>query len=458
MQKKIGLISTFAPGEHWDASVAVRVSASHADLKGRLEEAGYTVFDEGNLHRSYAQMQQAAKKLCADGIYALIVFVGTWAHANAIAGAALVARVPVIIWGDATGGTCGLVGSAVAMGGMDEFGIHANLVYGPMDCEQTWTRAKMLLDAACAAMALRGSVLGVGGGRSMGMLTAVCDPNEVRVKFGVEIESFEQMALIERAEAVKKARVEKFLAWMKETFGKCIASDAVISRQIRLYLATKDFIEQEGYDFIAAKCMPEMLNFYTSFCLAHAILGDRADDSGQKERIVFACEGDINAALTMQILKNLRPESPVLFSDISEYNFSDDLVLTCNCGSQPTDFAETKKEVFWEKEGVHEHAWRYGGCCPQYVSKSGRATCARIGRKKGRYFMLITRVDVVKQPRERLRESTWERPHTYFKLTCDKNLFFENLRSNHIHLVYGDCADELVEVCRILEIEPIVLE
>lgn len=233
-------------------------------------------------------------------------------------------------------------------------------------------RAQTLLDAACAAMSLRGNVLGVAGGRCMGMLTAVCDPNEVRVKFGVEIDSFEQMAVVGQAEAIAGPRVEHFFTWMQETFGKMIASRDVIEKQIRLYLAMKDLIAKNGYDFVAAKCMPEMLNCYTSFCLAHAILGDAQDDMGPKERTVFACEGDINGALTMQLLKNLAPESPVLFSDISEYDFRNDLVLTCNCGSQPTDFADDKKEVFWEKEGVHEHAWKYGGTCPQYVSRSGR--------------------------------------------------------------------------------------
>lgn len=458
MEKRIGLISTFAPGKYWNPAVSVRVSGEHEDLKRRLEEHGYTVLDAGNLHRSYEELTQAAKQLRAQNISALVVFVGTWAQANAICGAALEAGVPTIVWGDATPGTCGLVGSAIAMGGMDEYGLHANLVYGPIDAEETWARATMLLDAACAAGTLNGSVLGVAGGRCMGMLTAVCDPNEVRRKFGVEIDSFEQLAVVERAENVEQARVDHFYAWMQETFGKFIAKRDVIEKQIRLYLAMKDLIAEEGYDFVAAKCMPDMLNCYTSFCLAHSILGDAQDDMGEKERVVFACEGDINAALTMQILKHLAPQSPVLFSDISEYNFADDLVLTCNCGSQPTDFAEDKKEVYWETEGVHEHHWKYGGTCPQYVSRSGHATAARLGRKNGRYQMLIMPVDVVKQPRERLKESTWERPHTYFKLNCSKEAFFENVRSNHIHLVYGDYVRHLEEVCKILDIEPVILK
>ena len=106
---------------------------------------------------------------------------------------------------------------------------------------------------------------------------------------------------------------------------------------------------------------------------------------------------------------------------------------------------------------MHEHHWKYGGTCPQYVSRSGLATAARLGRKNGRYRMLIMPVDVVKQPRERLRESTWERPHTYFRLRCSKEDFFNNVRSNHIHLAYGDHVRCLEEVCNILDIDPLIL-
>lgn len=457
MKKLIGLISTFAPGRDWAPSVAERVAAEHLDLKARLEREGYTVADAGNLHRSYGELMSAARELRAKAIQALVVFVGTWAYSNAIAGAALEIGVPVVVWGDATPGTCGLVGAAIAMGGLEEYGAHANLVYGPMDAPETWKRARTLLDAACAVGALKGSVLGVGGGRCMGMLTAITDTNAVRKQFGVEVEAFEQMAVVIRAEEIEAGRVAHCLEWMRSTFGKFIAGEDVLRKQIRLYLAMKDLIAEEGYDFVAARCMPEMLNHYTSFCLAHSFLGDAQDDLGPKERTVFACEGDINAALTMQLLKHLAPDSPVLFSDVSEYNFAEDLVLTCNCGSQPTDFASSKKEVYFETEGVHEHRWKWGGCCPQFVSHSGHATAARLGRKNGRYKMLILSVEVEEQPRARLKESTWQRPHTYFRLNCSKEDFFANLFSNHIHLVYGDCVDKLTEVCRILDVDPIVL-
>ena len=289
----------------------------------------------------------------------------------------------------------------------------------------------------------------------MGMSTAVCDPNEVRTKFGVEIDSFEQMEIIDRAEKMGDARAVSFLEWIKKTFGEIIAKEDVLIKQIKLYLALQEICDEKGYDFVAIKCLPELPELYTTFCLAHAIMGDAEDDKGPKDRFIMACEADLNAALTMQILKQLA-DGPVLFSDLTEFNLGTDVLTTCNCGSQPTDFAKCKKDVNWEREGVHEFQWKFGGTCPQHVAKAGLATVARLSRVAGKYEMLIAPVDVVEMPREKLKETIWERPHTFIKPRCQRDDFLSAVRSNHLHLVYGDYFKQLKEVCEVLDIKPIM--
>jgi len=454
--KKVGLVSTMSPDKTWAPEIVDRVASTHNVVKAALGEMGFEVLDEGPLHRSYNEMMAAGRSLRARGIRALVFYVGTWTYANCAAACALEAGVPVLIWPDAAPGTCGLVGGAISRGAMAEFGVHSHLVYGNFDDEKTRARVKRILDAACAAAGLRGQVLGVAGGRSMGMTTAVCDPNEVRLKFGVEIDAFEQMEVITRAEAVPDGRVASFLDWMRRTFGNILAKEDAIRKQIRLYLALREFCAEKGYDFVAVKCLPEMPSLYTTFCLAHAIMGDANDERGAKERFVFACEADINGALTMQMLK-LLAGGPVLFSDLTEFNLDTGVLTTCNCGSQPTDFAKSKKDVFWEREGVHEFEWKHGGTCPQHVARGGRATVARLSRARGKYEMLVVPVDVVEMPRDKLRETVWERPHTFLAPRCNRDAFFDSIRSNHLHMVYGDWITQLKEICAILGVEPVVL-
>ena len=454
--KKIGLISTMSPDKTWAQEVLDRVAGTHAVVRKTLEEMGFEVLDEGPLHRNYREMTDAARSLRFRGANALVLYVGTWTYSNCAVSAALEARLPVVVWADATAGTCGLVGGAVVRGAMAEVGAHANLIVGLFDDCATRKKVKTLLDASCAAMGLRGHILGVGGGRSMGMMTSVCDPNEVRTKFGVEIDSFEQMEVISRAEAMGDDHAKPFLEWMRSTFGEFVAKQDVLLKQIKLYFALKEMCDERGYDFAAVRCLPELPAIYTTFCLAHAIMGDAEDASGSKDRFVFACEGDLNAALTMQIMKLLQ-DGPVLFTDLTQFDIQTGVLTTCNCGSQPTDFAPCKKDVRWEIEGVHEFEWKYGGCCPQHVAKPGRATLARLYRENGEYGMTVAGCEVVEMPREKLQETIWERPHTFVKLLCDRDEFIGAIRSNHIHLAYGDCSDELAEVCGILGIKPLVL-
>lgn len=452
MKKTVGLVSTFAPGDSWPQETIDRVLGTHEVVKKTLEEMGYCVKTVTSLCRTMEEMVVTGKELRYMGVEALVLYVGTWTYANCAAALVREVGVPVVIWADATAGTCGLVGGAIARGGMDEFGFHANLVYGPFDDSATREKCRVYLDAACAVSAMKGEKLGFGGGTCMGMVTAVCDPNEVREKFGVEIETFEQMEIIRRADLVSEENVQFFYNWIEKTFGGIVTTRQAMEKQIRLYLAMKEFCTENHYSFVSSKCLPEMANQYTSFCLCHSMMGDAVDAFGKKERMVFGCEADVNAALTMEIFHHLQ-DGPVMFTDLSQYDYRDQVLTTCNCGSQPTDFARDKKEVIWEKEGVHEHYWKYGGTCPQYVTKEGRVTMARLNRREGRYEMLIVPANTVYFDREKLRETIWERPHAYFELLCDKEQFFDNVRSNHIHVVYGEYEKELKEVCKILGIK-----
>jgi L-fucose isomerase len=455
--KIVGLISTMSLDNTWAEEVIQRVSSTHFRVKGIIEDMGYTVLDEGSITRQYKDMEDAGRALRAKKIKVLVIYVGTWTYANCAVAAALQADVPVIIWADAEPGTCGLVGGSIARGGMDEYGIYSHMVYGRFNDEPTLKRLNMLLNAACAAKGLDGTIMGLGGGRSMGMVTAVCDPNKLKKQFGIEVDSFEQLDVINRAELIEESIAIEFLGWMKNTFGKFIAKDEVIIKQIKLYLALKDFCKEKHYDFVAIKCLPELPSIYTTFCLAHAICGDDEDAYGKKERFILSCEADINAAITMQLMLYLTG-GPVMFTDLTQYDFASDVLTTCNCGSQPTDFAKCKKDVNWEIEGIHEFKWKYGGCCPQHVGKPGKVTMARLSVNDGKYEMLITSAEAVEMPREKLRETIWERPHTYFKLISDKQKFFDAVRSNHIHVVYGNWEEDLVEACNIMGIKPNVVK
>jgi L-fucose isomerase len=307
-----------------------------------------------------------------------------------------------------------------------------------------------------AATQLRNKKIGIGGSRCMGMYTAHVDPSEIMKKFGTDIDGWEQVELFRRAEAISEAETQKMFAWVCREFGKIEAKEEVLRAQIKMYLALLELIEEKGYDAIAVKCLPELPACFTTFCLPIAILNDRSDHRGLKESIVCGCESDINGTLTMQLLKPLNG-GPVMFTDVLKIYREKNEIGLANCGSSATDFAPSKKDVYWVKEGLLEFDWKIGGTCPQYVTRAGRVTMARLSRIDGEYVLLITGGEALAYPREKLKEINPQHPQSYVKLDCPIETFLENLRCNHIHFVFGDFYEELQIACWVLGIRPIVV-
>ncbi len=71
--------------------------------------------------------------------------------------------------------------------------------------------------------------------------------------------------------------------------------------------------------------------------------------------------------------------------------------------------------------------------------------------------MLIAEGEAVAVDREMLRETNSRIAHTFVRLDAPSEQFARNLRSNHIHAVYGSVSQVLEEACRVLEIDPIAL-
>ena len=48
-------------------------------------------------------------------------------------------------------------------------------------------------------------------------------------------------------------------------------------------------------------------------------------------------------------------------------------------------------------------------------------------------------------------------PQMFYKIDGDPKEMIQNCRSNHYHWVYGNRKEELLEVCRLFHIKPLVV-
>jgi L-fucose isomerase len=453
---RVGLITVMSEDSTWPEAFIRKFRGNQAEAQAALEGLGFRVITTGELGRTLHQMVERASDLRQRGIDVLVLYVPDWSYsANAVAGG-LNAGVPVIVWSDAHPDQNGIVGAAIIRGGLDEVGLKNRLVHGQPDDAGTLKKLAVLCRGIAAATRLRNTKIGIGGSRCMGMYTAHVDPSELMRRFGVDIDGWEQVDVLRRAESAPAAEVQAMLAWIKSEFGRIEAKAEVLEAQVRMYLALRELIEEKQYDAVCVKCLPELPACHTTFCLPIAILNDRSDHRGPKESVVCGCEADVNGTLTMQLMKTLNG-GPVMFTDVLKLHYDQNEIGMANCGSSATDFAKSKKDVYWVKEGLLEFQWKLGACLPQYITREGRVTLARLSRIAGEYVLLITGGQTVEYPREKLKEINPQHPQSYVRLDPSLATFVDNLRCNHIHFVFGDFVEELKTACWALDIRPIVL-
>jgi L-fucose isomerase len=453
---RVGLIVTMSLDETWPDSFVERVKSYLPKARKSLKSLGFEVEDMGEIARTASQMGSQGEALRQKNINVLVIYVGTWTYSSTAVIASMKADAPVVVWANSDIETFGIVGGSIVRGALDEVGIQTELVYGDFEDKRLLGDLKVLCSGIAGATKLRGMIYGEGGSRCMGMYTARIDPSEWMSRFGIDVDGFEQVDIIRRSEKYSDDEAKKFISWMKKEFGGVEPTEKVMIAQVKLYFGLREIIKERNYDFVSVKCLPEMPSCYTTFCVAHALLNDTSDDGfGENCSFVSACEADSNGALTMQILNNISGGT-TMFTDVLYYDYKDNMVRMCNCGSQPTDFAASRKDVTWVTEGLREFDWKIGGTCPRYVGKPGKLTIARLSRVDRKYVMLITTGEALEMPLEKINDTNTQQPHVFARLDCRPENFIKDLRSNHIHVVEGDYKQELITTCKVLDIEPVI--
>ena len=130
--------------------------------------------------------------------------------------------------------------------------------------------------AASAVSQLKGQVFGMFGGRSLGIDTGSIDPMQWRKQFGVDVEHFDQLEIIRRAEMIGGEPEKKIVSWLEEKSASVHYDDAKLTQeklgfQSRCYLATRQIIDEFDLDFVAIKCMPDLTNHYIPQCISAAL-------------------------------------------------------------------------------------------------------------------------------------------------------------------------------------------
>jgi L-fucose isomerase len=199
----------------------------------------------------------------------------------------------------------GMVGMLAAGGGLDQIGRRHSRVWGDPADPAVAGRLSQLARAAGVAQGLRGRTFGRIGGRPMGMYTTVAK-----------------------------------------------LTPDLLERQIGVYYAVRELAQEWHLDFCGIKGQPEMTNNWCTMDIAEAFLNDPCDWDGPKPTLVCSTESDMDAALTMQIMKGLAG-TPVLFADVRHYEAEFGVWDLCNSGQHATWFAARSDDPAENLAWVH---------------------------------------------------------------------------------------------------------
>lgn len=437
---KIGLVTVALPKERINLAKKSR-DLAYASLKKKDVDI---VLDD-RLAMSDEDVMMAVKRFKKEQVDCVVYLIGTWIFPPSTVSAIRRISIPSIIWGVPEPATFSLVGAHVIHGSLDEMGIKHRLVYGAPDEQNVLDKIVSYSKAAMVLNKLNGTKFGLIGGLSIGAYTFVADLIQVKSLFGIETKHIDQLVLIDKARKVPDEESEEFYSFINKKFGKIHAPKEVMIKAIKVYKALREIIEEEKFDFVSVKCLEEVLNSYVSCCLAIALTND--------EGIMTGCQGDVNASIMMQILYMLSGE-PVLFGDVGTVDKSSKVIRMINCGTMATRLAKDPKDVEWGYQ--YEYMGRCRGVTTVFCCKPGRVTLAALSRIKGKYVMHITPGEAFEQPREKLAEIRDVWPQAFVKTEGDIDKFIQNVRTGHTLMGYGNLEDELISLCEILGITPIL--
>lgn len=312
-----------------------------------------------------------------------------------------------------------------------------------------------------AVAALKGSVYGAIGPRSMQMWNKISDADFLTI-FGIAREGFDGLRLAKMAKKVPVEKAREAFEFLKSNgmefkLGdnpKRVLTEEMVIFQMQAYLALLELKQSYGLSFMGVQDQLDFIEHYPTTDLSLGILNNKLRPFGDGETVVVATEADDGAALTMQTLKLLSGGQPSGFNDLRYWK--DGLYWFVNSGALAPYFAEGSNESLkgaWSERQTPMYFGNGGGTCSVVVRKPGVVTWARFSYRNHKLYLCagrgITDVPTEEQWKERTANCSRDWPQHYLKL-CGKIEWY--LHSNHPMTSFGDHLGALKAVAEELSI------
>lgn len=391
-----------------------------------------------------------------DDIDAVVLFSGTWVWAAHMVGALrdfAGSGKGIVLWTNPGSQGWRPVGGLVLHGGLMEIGLEHRFVYGDYSDPDEIRRITSYCRGSMMKNRLNLSTIGTFGGRGMGQTCGVADPSQWMRMFGIDIDSRDTTDLIHTADAFNQAEVDKVREELQPYFDEPIPTDDTADCSIRLYMAIRDVVRKENWDFYTIQSFPGLGDDYSATCFAQSMMLENG--------VGTSTLGDFNTALTVKLITDLS-EEPVYYGDLQHIDKSNNEIKIIGDGACPPSLAGKLGPAGFAEHGIPTEG-EAGGLSVKLTCKVGEGVLARLGRYNGEFGMVLVRCSIFEPPADQLEQRQNECgipfwPHGFVIADCDIDEMIDYWNNEYAVLGYGEhLYDELVAFCELTGIEPIAL-
>jgi len=297
-----------------------------------------------------------------------------------------------------------------------------------------------------------------------GVPTNIVDPALIKEKTGVDVEYYPLDRFFKKVKEIPddevRATAEEWIkgaAKIEPVFRKDEVDRKHIENSARIYLGLKRTMEESGYTAIAGCAAPgQAIPPHYPPCFGFVVLKDMG--------VPCVCEADLNAGIAMIMLMYISGK-PADMGNVLIPTYTDDHMedwMIPNPGSNTIIISHsvtpTKMEGFDKPASEYRICGTHCSACygiNSYVElrKGQDVTIARVSPKLDK--MLIAE-GVIEDTRMTIAEGN--RNAVYIRVK-NRDDFFEKQSEfgNHLTYVYGRYGREMCELCRFLNIEPVLL-
>jgi L-fucose isomerase-like protein len=412
------------------------------DALGRLDIE--LVVSAGKAIKGVEEALTACKECIEADVDLALIFFCSWSNEEIPNTVAMeLSNYPIVLWSVPSPAElispCGLV---TAASNFKHLGTKFSYVLGGIEDAKVMSRIYKLSKAAFVAKKLKRARIGVIGYNCPGMIDTTFNEIEMR-RLGPEVVHLSLADLIDRSAAVDEKKAVEDAEQLMAKVGKVIEpTKREIVSAAKMYYALRGIAEAYALDAVAVRCWPELREQRKMLpCYGLSRLSD--------EGIMGVDESDVTGGIT-QLIAYWLTGIPAFNGDLSAIFPEENAIQLWHCGA-----ASTRLALGWDDIHIRDHAQVGVSVEVEFPLKPGRVTLAKLTRPiAGKYRMLITNGNALEiSPRTRGNPAKIRLDVPIEKYV---NSMVENGIEHHIIMAYGDVTEELLMLCDMLDIKPVV--